>query len=185
MIDLCGQRFGNLTVTSLCGGSRGGSRLWNCLCDCGNIAQVSTRHLNRSHNTVRSCGCLKRRDRENHPSWTGYEGISGHWWATHVKRSIDKRRIPIEVDIDIKYAWDLFIAQDKKCAISGIDLYLADDNTNTASVDRIDSSQGYVKGNVQWVHKDVNYMKRHYSMEYFIRFCKLIVEHQTGVCPIR
>ncbi len=29
----------------------------------------------------------------------------------------------------------------------------------TASVDRIDSSKGYIEGNVRWIHKDVNRMK--------------------------
>ena len=32
----------------------------------------------------------------------------------------------------------------------------------TASLDRIDSTKGYVRGNIQWVHKDINWFKRDY-----------------------
>jgi hypothetical protein len=48
---------------------------------------------------------------------------------------------------------------------------------STASIDRIDSSKGYILGNIQWVHKDVNFMKRTYSQEYFVKMCKLITEN--------
>jgi len=44
----------------------------------------------------------------------------------------------------------------------------------TASLDRIDSSKGYVKGNLQWVHKDINMMKNHYNQKYFIEICKKV-----------
>ena len=44
----------------------------------------------------------------------------------------------------------------------------------TASIDRIDSSIGYVIGNVQWVHKQVNFMKGTMEQKEFIKFCKLI-----------
>ena len=44
----------------------------------------------------------------------------------------------------------------------------------TASLDRIDSSKGYVPGNIQWVHKDVNWMKGSFTQEYFVNICKKI-----------
>ena len=45
------------------------------------------------------------------------------------------------------------------------------DSFSTASLDRIDSAKGYVKGNVQWIHKEVNRMKSDLSDEQFIAFC--------------
>lgn len=48
----------------------------------------------------------------------------------------------------------------------------------TASLDRIDSSKGYVEGNVQWVHKDVNYIKQDLEESYFKKLCKLITENE-------
>jgi len=44
----------------------------------------------------------------------------------------------------------------------------------TASIDRKNSDLGYTKENIQWVHKDVNYMKMNLSEKYFIKLCKLI-----------
>ena len=46
----------------------------------------------------------------------------------------------------------------------------------TASLDRIDSNKGYVEGNVQWVHVDVNYMKLDYDQDYYINICRLIAK---------
>ena len=46
----------------------------------------------------------------------------------------------------------------------------------TASLDRIDSSLGYVKNNVQWVHKDINKMKQELNENYFKNLCKIIAK---------
>lgn len=48
------------------------------------------------------------------------------------------------------------------------------ENIQTASIDRIDNSKGYIVGNVQWVHKQVNFMKGTMKQKEFIKFCKLI-----------
>lgn len=47
----------------------------------------------------------------------------------------------------------------------------------TISLDRIDSTKGYIEGNVQWVHKSVNIMKSTLTQEQFINFCKLVAEN--------
>lgn len=49
----------------------------------------------------------------------------------------------------------------------------------TASLDRIDSQQGYNSNNIQFVHKDVNMIKQIYTQDYFIKMCKLVAEHNT------
>jgi len=46
----------------------------------------------------------------------------------------------------------------------------------TASLDRIDSSKGYVLDNVQWVHKRVNFLKRDYSEKELLFWCNAISE---------
>jgi hypothetical protein len=45
---------------------------------------------------------------------------------------------------------------------------------DTASLDRIDNAVGYVRENIQIVHKDANYMKYIYSQDYFIKMCNLV-----------
>ena len=67
--------------------------------------------------------------------------------------------------------------QNQKCQLSGIDLTFDSDlkiRDNNLSVDRIDSSIGYIEGNVQLVHKDINMMKGTLSQERFIELCKLV-----------
>lgn len=57
-IDLTGQRFGKLLVIKDSGkrASNGGI-LWECQCDCGNIATVAGNNLRRKLNPTQSCGC--------------------------------------------------------------------------------------------------------------------------------
>ena len=55
-IDLTGQRFGRLKVTRLIGKDKSQNRIWECLCDCGNVTVVCGRNLMSGH--TKSCGCL-------------------------------------------------------------------------------------------------------------------------------
>ena len=78
--------------------------------------------------------------------------------------------------------WQLYLKQNGKCNLTGWDIDFADGNKNhmkggtTASLDRIDSSKGYVENNVQWIHKDVNFMKQEFTQDYIIKICKAIAE---------
>lgn len=111
------------------------------------------------------------------PRYTGYEDISGKFWAT-LKQSARLRNV--ELTITIQEAWELFLHQNKKCALTGLELTLPESYRSvhasywTASLDRINSDEGYTKENCQWVHKDVNLCKQGYTQEYFIRLCNLI-----------
>ena len=51
--DLTGQKFNRLTVLK----RANDSAKWICLCDCGNLTEVTTTHLKSGH--TKSCGCLK------------------------------------------------------------------------------------------------------------------------------
>lgn len=183
-VMLEGKRFGNLVVVKRLQSSRDGSVLWECLCDCGNIFQASTRHLNRAKNTVKSCGCRLHRSGAAHAQWTGVGNISGGWWSSHVKHSANcKGRKTLECSITKEYANQLFIEQGGKCFFTKEPLVIHNScHNNTASIDRIDNNQGYVEGNVRWVHKVVNMMKRTYDDQYFVDWC---VKIATGVCPIK
>lgn len=177
-IDIIGKKFNNLLVISEYTSSRNGHIKYLCKCDCGKEVIVFGDHLRR--NNTKSCGCLQHKKGENHPQWSGVGDISGNFWNSIVRGANGRKgRKSLELNITINDAWDLFLKQNRKCALSGIDLYFGKrniDNT-TASLDRINSSKGYIKGNIQWVHKDINYMKRIYSNQYFIDMCKLIAEN--------
>jgi hypothetical protein len=72
--------------------------------------------------------------------------------------------------------------QNKKCALSGLELKFPEfgekATKQTASLDRINSDLGYVKSNIQWLHKDVNKIKWELSQIRFIELCKLITKEQ-------
>jgi hypothetical protein len=46
----------------------------------------------------------------------------------------------------------------------------------TASLDRIDSSNGYEVGNIQWVHVMVNMCKNKYAQDVFVKMCKSVAD---------
>lgn len=57
-LDLRGQKYGLLTpIRPTDKRNNQGSIIWECQCDCGNIAYVSVDNL-RGQRPVRSCGCI-------------------------------------------------------------------------------------------------------------------------------
>lgn len=111
------------------------------------------------------------------PRYSGYKEIQGSFWAS-IKNSAKLRGI--EFNIELKYVWDLFMKQNKRCKYTGIEIFFSRNNLehrmgeSTASLDRIDSSKGYVKGNVHWVHKRINIMKGNMSHQEFLDFCEAV-----------
>lgn len=93
------------------------------------------------------------------------------------------KRNSLEFDLDGDYLWSLFIKQNRRCALSGLDLQfpkawgIKSKKDITASLDRINSSIGYIKGNVQWVHKTINTMKMDMLDQEFINICKKVAEY--------
>lgn len=59
-LNLAQQRFGRLVAIQDVGAARNGSRLWLCLCDCGNKYKVRASSLVFLNHT-RSCGCIRGR----------------------------------------------------------------------------------------------------------------------------
>ncbi len=87
----------------------------------------------------------------------------------------------LEWNISMVDAWDKFQEQKGLCAYTGQVLTLSaskHDTLGTASLDRIDSSRGYVLDNIQWVHKDINRLKNNYSEADFIQMCHLVADYR-------
>lgn len=172
--DLTGKQFGDLTVIKQVKNSSdtNTSAKWECICKCGKTHEVVSGSLLRG--LTKSCGC-----RLNSKMWKGYGKISSSFWS-HVK--VGARRRNLEFKITLKYAWELFLKQNSKCALSGVDInlvtrYSYHRHENTASIDRIDSSKGYIKDNIQWVHKRINIMKSNMSDIEFVEMCKKVVDN--------
>lgn len=177
--DLTGKKYGKLTVIGFDGIIKRktfSKYMWKCKCDCGNITKT-TGHSLKSGNTL-SCGCLLKRSNKDNPIYKGYEEISSSIFNVIIRRSKYNK---MACNISIKYIWDLFIKQNRKCALSGLDLRFPKNYNDygNASLDRIDSDEGYIIGNVQWVHKDINQMKSNHKEHYFIDLCKKVAENKN------
>ena len=115
---------------------------------------------------------------ESHPCWKGCGPISGSF-LYNIRRCAKER--DLEMNITIEELAELLEQQQYKCALSGVEIGFSKTAAcrgNTASVDRTDSTKGYISGNVQWVHKDVNLMKMDFSQEEFIHWCKTIASYK-------
>lgn len=189
--DLKDKKFGKWTVINddlplrvSPGGSK--ARVVWCKCECGVEKEVLASHLqSRKSNGCSNCSIIRGKDRSD---WTGCGEITGHIWDGITRRANGRKRKDgggriVPFDITIEYAWDLFLKQERKCAITGIDIffpknYLAQRQREwTASLDKIDNFKGYVKDNVQWVHKDINMLKNIFSQERFIGLCHLVAKN--------
>jgi len=182
--DIVGKQFGKLIVIKLAQTNKSGkAKEWRaiCECECGNKnVDVHPQALIRNYTT--SCGCRKdqylKNTGKNNKQFTGYEGINGKYWGL-IKKRAEKRGY--KINIDVKFAWELYIKQEKKCALTKLPIEFAISNKNysetTASLDRIDSTKGYTSDNVQWVDKKINIMKNIFSQEKFIYLCKLVAEN--------
>lgn len=193
--DLIGQTFGYGKVIDKASYRRESNRQeWILKCKCGNIYQATTSQLTgKVGNRTRSCGCYAK---IRGPERWNYGGkisknkrgpykklpINVNIW-TRIKRSAKKKNL--ELNITPKYIVDLFESQNRKCVYTGWDInclvehYVDDYHTITASLDRIDSNKGYIKGNVQWVHKHINAMKNSHTEEYFLEICKAIAKNHS------
>jgi len=173
-IDITGKKFGLLSVVSIIDKDNriSSNAFWKCRCDCGNESIVNGSKLRAGE--IKSCGCLSKKTNRNHPHWKGYEDISSSVFG-RIKNCAKKRKILF--NITIQQIWELFLKQNKTCVLTGLPLNFPSRNEKfdgTASLDRIDSTRGYIDGNIQWVHKDVNFMKQQLSTHQLVEYSKLI-----------
>lgn len=173
-INLSGQRFEKLLVISESKTSFGDklhdrSIRWLCKCDCGKEVIIASKYLRKGDN--KSCGCTS--------NFSGYKQLTKSYF-NNIKRSAIARNI--EFNITPEYIWKIFEKQNQCCALSGFPIQITKKHYHkirqTASLDRIDSSKGYVEGNVQWVHKDINYMKNDFTEDEFCIWIKRIYEYK-------
>lgn len=181
-----GDKFGRWSV--ICEGDASGSgKMWKCRCECGVVRDVLSVRLR--HGKSLSCGCLNI-ERSAAAKWRGVGELGSALWTTVLKGA---RERGLEVSLTIDEAWELFLKQERKCAITGVLLTMfeyVDIPTNasrggatgrrvngTASLDRIDSSKGYCTGNVQWVHKVINQMKSNHPQDVFVEWCRRVDQY--------
>lgn len=172
--DITGMRFGRL-VALYPAYVKNKRTYWTCLCDCGKECIIGVAHL--PNGAIISCGCshIDAHKELTKRKYKGYNDLSKTFY-TQIVRSAKKRNI--EFELTIEFLWELYLKQEKKCALSGVEITIQKEKCtlNTASLDRIDSSKGYIESNVQWVHKIINISKNSLSNDDFYWWCLQVVK---------
>lgn len=166
-----GQKFGRWTVLDVIrNGPRDTRAKFVCKCACGSVKEV----LIDNAVSGKSTGCRKCSGMagSKNPRWGGTKNVPFSFFSI-MKKSASARDYDVDVTIDdIQELWD---SSSGCCALSGVPITLSTKKMGcTASIDRIDSSRGYTKDNIQFVHKHVNLMKNHFDQAYFIEMCRKI-----------
>ena len=95
------------------------------------------------------------------------------------RRAKNKNR---DFDLDITFAIELYEAQNKKCAVSGISFDFSDTNFRqrpfAPSIDRIDCSKGYTKDNIRFVCTIVNMALNQYGENIFAEMCSAYIKNK-------
>lgn len=100
------------------------------------------------------------------------------------KRSKEKVKKVLDLTLnDLKEQWEL---QKGLCPYSGVKLLLPGYNSRgnyvySASLDRINSDLGYIKGNIQFTSTCINFMKNNLTHEETLNVCKMISENYKNI----
>jgi hypothetical protein len=90
----------------------------------------------------------------------------------------------LDFDIDIDDVMQILERQQGKCALTGWDLEFTrggsfgySTNPRGCTIDRIDSSKGYIRGNIQLACWWPNMSKGNLSSDQFFALCKTVVDN--------
>ncbi len=170
--DLVGRRNGKLLAIKYLRTEKN-RNIWLCKCDCGNLTEVTRGNYNyRTQSCGRCSGSLGGNSKY-------FEEIPGAYICRCKRGATDRN---LEYNISNEYIWSIFLKQERKCALSKRAISFED---TTASLDRIDSKKGYIEGNVQWVHKDVNIIKNKYDENYLLEIINdIYTNNKDKILPI-
>lgn len=150
---------------------RNSTAYYKVVCDCGTEAYKLPVELLYKDRDFQCEKCAHKDNMSNIKVNNGQVGELTKTEFTRLKRSAEKRGH--EFNVSIEYLWKLFESQSRVCAITG-DII---NNFDNASLDRIDSSKGYIEGNVQWVTQQANLSKHVMTMEQLYEFCRKVIDY--------
>lgn len=161
--------------------TKGSDNRWYKPCPSCNVPQSYLRkaYAEESLRLGKVCKSCSNKQVDNcHRGW--HRGIRVSWF-NKFRTGAETRGI--EWGLTIDDVADLYEQQSGKCALSGDSIVFPEvghPQKALASIDRIDSSKGYVKDNVQLLTRQVNMMKQSYSQQLFIETCMKIANKFTA-----
>lgn len=156
----------------------GQNRTWcECRCDCGKIVLFRRSYLRQGYETT-SCGCQKGRGgpsrRLSFVDACRNSLISKHR-ARASKRKVECTLTNIEFEILFKSACHYCGAEPSNSEV-GRGIHFG--SFRYSGIDRIDSSKGYVPGNVVSCCKNCNLAKNDMSVDDFLRWATRLANKQ-------
>lgn len=180
---LLGRRFNWLTIVGFDHHDFDNQWWMEIKCDCGNRSQEILRKLKLGRRkTCGITGCKYfhsiRALNGRKANFTGHKEIYGSRWAAW---RIGAEKRDLQFTVTPQYAWRIYLKQKRRCALTGVEIDFGNSYSKllSASLDRKDSTKGYIKGNIQWVHKIVNLMKRSMSDEEFIEWGRRVARYAS------
>jgi hypothetical protein len=171
-------------------------KMGECTCDnCGVKFEKPLSEITRNNNLGRQNFCSRTCVGKNNTKNFG-DRKNNYDISKHSNNSRDKftglrsflRRIKNKYhnyDVDLVYLKEVWDNQ-HRCVYTGVELVLPkwrgiNDPLYTASIDRIDSNKGYIKGNLQFISIAANLAKNAMTHEQMLKFCKLIIENKKPI----
>lgn len=162
----------------------------NCV-NCGKEIKYKKSHFEKTKNHTCSRTCTgefrkKLYKGDGNPKSLKLTKYEMYFWSRVKTCQLRAKNKDMNCDIDYKYLQKLFEEQSGKCYYSNIDMRIdGKKGFDTASVDRVDSNKGYVKGNVVWCINAVNTMKSNYDMDTVIKIASGLSSTATLIRPLK
>ena len=162
-IDMSGKVSGSWTILECAGKDAGGQYHWLCKCSCGSIHRVAGKALRNGHSLgCRDCG--KKKIAEMKPNLIhGMTGSNEYRLYGSAKGRAKKKGLEFDIELS-----DIVIPD--KCPL--LEVYLTKGGNkitdSSPTLDRRDSSRGYVKDNIWVISNKANRMKNNASLEELI-----------------
>lgn len=184
--DVTGQIFGGYKVLGRSRARRypNGKAvvMWGVECvTCGVVRDLPSQRVRSAKYGCNKCKAELQQG-PKHGNWRGGKHVPGYFIAQFRSKSRKGRARQLDWDLDADYLDKLWEQQEGRCVYTGWPIQFGKQGKyareQTASLDRIDSTLGYVRGNVQFVHKDINLMKWDHTEERFIELCRAVSEYR-------
>ena len=101
--------------------------------------------------------------------------------SLYLTKKCECKNKKIPFDLTDKYLEELWYKQNGLCALSNLEMgmpYNRGDFDWCASLDRVDFSKGYIKGNIRWILNCINTLKRQKDDAFVIKIAEAITKHQ-------
>lgn len=187
--DSINKKFNKMTILNIVG-----KRKVKCKCDCGNIKECDWYDLKKEK--IKGCGCQKNsfflkklaKARAYDLMKIGKLNRGGDHWPKkdrefkYLLRKIQSNSSRKDCFLKIEDLKDIWEKQKGICPYTKIKLNLPVSSSNPnpyisylmASVDRIDSKKPYIKENIQFVSRNINYAKNSLTHEQMLNFIDMI-----------